>query len=207
MNRPARHPPRIRTLFLTAFTASALAACSGGPQTTPTDEPTPAQTATPALTPVDTATPTTHSALTADPSYIANNVIYWWNSGGESEFVSLVSQAVDIQDLQTQDDWVHDFGPFFDTLDRVREYGPIPDRKTQATWSAALSHLRHGAGGILNANRLASPQSKSPSEAAQEARGWKQFSEGIKDLKATQTRLHRTFGLTPLNDPWEKDVP
>ncbi|MEU6064942.1 hypothetical protein ABZ864_10725 [Streptomyces sp. NPDC047082] len=207
MSRPARHLPCVRALFLTAFTASALAACSGGPQTTPAGGPTPAQTPTPALTPADTATPTTHSALTADPSYIANNVIYWWESGGERELVSLISTAVDVQDLQTSNDWVYDFGPFFDTLDRVREYGPIPDVKTQATWSAALKHLHDGAGDVLNSTRLDGMHSQSPSEAAQETRGWKEFDEGIRRLKATQTRLHRTFGLTPLNDPWEEDLP
>ncbi|MEU6594095.1 hypothetical protein ABZ923_33625 [Streptomyces sp. NPDC046881] len=207
MSRPARHLPRVRALFLTAFTASVLAACSSGPQTTPADEPTPAQTPTPALTPANPATPTTHSALTADPSYIANNVIYWWDSGGKGKLVNLISTAVDVQDLQTSNDWAYDFGPFFNTLDRVREYGPIPDVKTQATWSAALKHLQDGAGDILNATRLDGTQSQSPSEAAQETQGWKEFDEGIKYLKATQTRLHRTFGLTLPNDPWKEDLP
>ncbi|MGA5042076.1 hypothetical protein ACPCA8_34380 [Streptomyces capoamus] len=212
MSRPARQLPGVRALFLTAFTASALAACSSGPQTTPADEPspaqtpTPAQTATPALTPTNPATPTTHSALTTDPSYIANNVVYWWESGGEGELVSSISSAVDVQDLRTSNVWAYDFGPFFDTLDRIREDDPIPDVKTQATWSAALKHLHDGAGDIFDATRLDGMQSQSPSEAAQETRGWKEFDEGIKYLKATQRRLHRTFGLTLLNDPWKEDL-
>jgi len=217
MSRPAPHLPGFRALFLTAFTASVLAACSGGPQTAPAGEPTPAQSTTPAPTPAqsttpaptptDTATPATYPALTADPSYIANNVIYWWESGGDGEFVNVISDAVDVQDLKTSNFWAYDFGTFFRTLDRVRAYGPIPDVKTQATWSAALKDLNDGAADILNATRLDGTQSQSPREAAQEAQGWKEFDEGIKHLKATQTRLHRTFGLTPPNDPWKEDLP
>jgi hypothetical protein len=201
MNGWARHLRRLRVVVLAAVTAALLAACSGDPGAAPTAEPTPTDSATPFAEP--TPTPTASATPTTDPSQIANNVTYWYESGGEEQIVSVINMAAEIQARHARRAWIVDFSHFFPTVHDAQKYDPIPDRKTQTAWSTALGHLNNGAGDILDSSQLGIVQSQSPEQVKQEARGWKEFGEGIKGLKAVEARLHRTFGLDPLTDPWE----
>ncbi|WP_221353506.1 hypothetical protein [Streptomyces beigongshangae] len=218
MNRPARRLPPVGALLLGAVTAAALGACSDHPRATPAAGPAPARTSTPAPVPTsartpapastpgpaDSATATTRPPLTADPSYIANNVVLWWRSGGETELISVIDGAAHVQDLRTRNGWTYDFGRFFDSLDRARAYGPVPDRRTQASWAAALRQLDDGAGDVYRANRHGmSGRTRSPGEVRLENRGWRRIGAGVEQLKATERRLHRAFALVPRADAWQ----
>jgi hypothetical protein len=173
MNGWARHLRRLRVVVLAAVTAALLAACSGDPGAAPTAEPTPTDSATPFAEP--TPTPTASATPTTDPSQIANNVTYWYESGGEEQIVSVINMAAEIQARHARRAWIIDFSHFFPTVHDAQKYDPIPDRKTQTAWSTALGHLNNGAGDILDSSQLGIVQSQSPEQVKQEARGWKEF--------------------------------
>jgi hypothetical protein len=204
MKPPARHLSCVHALVFTAVTAVTLAACSGDPGAMPTAEPTPNDSTTSIvdqlLTPTESAAPTAYPSAT-DPAQIANNVALWYESGGKEELTGVRGEAEAVYSHHDDDFWFIDFSRLFDQVHEAQEYPPIPDRKTQAAWSAALKHVSNGGGDVFNATRFGTAQSQSAERAKQEAQGWKELAEGIKGLKAVEARLHRTFGLDPLTAP------
>ncbi|MEV1078319.1 hypothetical protein AB0I98_08705 [Streptomyces sp. NPDC050211] len=110
-------------------------------------------------------------------------------------------EAEEVYAQHAEGDWVIDFTWYFDRVHEAQKYPPIPDRKTQAAWSAALKHVNNGGDDILDSTRLGTVESQSAEQAKEEARGWKELAEGIKDLKALEVRLHDVFGLDPLTSP------
>lgn len=119
--------------------------------------------------------------------------------------VSLIKEAVKAQSGRPSEDMelvTLDFGGLMDALTTARLFSSLPDPKTRTVWSAAIDQLEAGAREVLDS----APEVgliQSPQETGQALQGWHTFDEGIKSLKATQARLHRTFGLKASPDPWE----
>lgn len=195
---------RVRVLLFGAVAVALLTACSDTSRTSRVAEPTPSVSATPTAEPTPTSTHTARATPSTDPSQVAGNVTYWFDSGGESQLVSVINAAAEIRASHHPGAELIDFSTYFPTVHEAQKYRPIPDGRTQAAWSTALKHLNNGAGDVYEAlPHLGTGQSMGPEQEKQEARGWKEFGEGIKGLKAVQARLHRSFGLVLLTDPWE----
>ncbi|TXS42793.1 hypothetical protein EAO72_13120 [Streptomyces sp. or43] len=189
--------------LLTVATAVLLSACSGAGSdratsgSTPTAQPTSSPPRTSSPSPTPTPTPTT----TAE---IAEAVNSWYTYGGETAMVSLIKEAVKAQSGRPSEDMelvTLDFGGLMDALTTARLFSSLPDPRTRTAWSAAIDQLEAGAREVLDS----APEVgliQSPQETGQALQGWHTFDEGIKSLKATQARLHRTFGLSPSPDPW-----
>ncbi|SOD91474.1 hypothetical protein [Streptomyces sp. Ag109_G2-15] len=116
----------------------------------------------------------------------------------------MIRRSAELQADHDRGGGFYDFSGYFPTVQGAQKNQPIPDSKTQAAWSTALKHINNGAGNVYEAlPHLGAVQTMSPKQEKQEARGWKEFGEGIKGLKAVQARLHRNFGLELRTDPWE----
>ncbi|WP_393063344.1 hypothetical protein [Streptomyces sp. LN549] len=203
MNRPAR----VRLLLLlTVVTAVLLSACAGADPdpakggATPAAQPTPTATLSTPPPPSPTAAPTPTTA-----AEIAEAVSSWYAYGGETAMVSLIKEAVKAESGRPDaelDLVILDFDGLMEALNAARLFISLPDPKTRTAWSAAIEYLDEGAREVLDS----APEDsliQSPAEGGQALRGWHTFDEGIKNLKAAQARLHRTFGLKPSPDPWE----
>jgi hypothetical protein len=188
-------------------TAVLLTACSGSSDPNPDESTTGAAEAPQSaeVTPATTTPETTAAPETTDPTMIANNVIYWYGSGGDSQLNGVIRAAVDIrEETRSQDGWVIDFGPFFDEVHDAQKYAPIPDRETQTAWKSALKHLNSGAGDVYDSTAFGRVETQSPKQQKQEARGWKEFDQGVKALKTVDSRVHGTFHVErPSTDPWD----
>ncbi|MGW7056130.1 hypothetical protein [Streptomyces sp. NPDC054887] len=189
-----------RALLLTVVTAVSLTGCSGGDSgATPAAGPT--RTSAPAADPTTpSATPTPTTA-----AQIADSVTEWYETGGETVMVSLISEAAKVQAGRKPSSvgTVHvDFGPLFDTIPTAEAYGDIADPAIRTAWSKAVVHLGSGAREVLASSPR--PYAFPSAEQSEQAhRGWREFDRGIKGLKAAQARLDRTFGLKPPADPWK----
>ncbi|MFG2651318.1 hypothetical protein [Streptomyces sp. NPDC048436] len=191
----------VNALVLAGVIATTLAACSADPGATPTTEPTTAESTSPIdrfLTPTESVPPTAYPSAT-NSEQVANNVVSWYESGGEEQITGVRDRSKEIYSHHAEDNWSIDFSLFFDRSKEAQEYPPIPDRKTQAAWSTALKHVRSGASDIYMSNQLGIVRGSK--EVKREAHGWKELAQGVKGLKAIEARLHREFGLDPLTSP------
>lgn len=205
-------PEHLRALLLlTALTAVLLLSACTGPDSapaknasTPAAPPTSPATSSPPPSPPPSPTPTASPTPTT-AAEIAEAVNHWYMYGGETAMVSLIKEAVKAQSGRPRADLelvILDFDGLEEAISTARLFSSLPDPKTQTAWSAAIDHLDEGAQEVL----ASAPESgliQSPEDAGQAARGWHTFDEGIKSLRATQTRLNRTFGLRPSPDPWK----
>lgn len=208
VNRQAR--VRAVLLVLPMVAAALLSACAGADSGSADGRPTPtataASSATPAPPPSPSPSPTPTPTTTAE---IAEAVSSWYTYGGETAMVSLIREAVKAQAGRPRSDMelvTLDFSGLTDALRTARLFSALPDPETRTAWAASIEHLDKGAREVLDS----APKSgliQSPQETGQALRGWNTFDEGLKNLKAAQTRLHRTFGLKPSPDPWEAKQP
>ncbi|MFH8939438.1 hypothetical protein [Streptomyces griseosporeus] len=183
---------------------TALSACSDEGEPAGAAE-SAASTGTPSA-PQPTPTPSS-SPPSASPSASVSlspraAVTGWFTSGGEDQLVDVMGVAADVQARHERDALIIDFTGLFDTVHAAQKYAPIPDRATQTAWKTALQHLSSGAGDVYNASALGRGTEDDPKSREQIDHGWKEFGEGVKGLKALQTRLHRQFGLDLRTDPW-----
>lgn len=205
-NRPGRARALLLPLLTVVTAAVLLSACAGADSdpanggATPAAQPTPTATSSPSPTATPTPTPTPTTA-----AEIAEAVNSWYTYGGETAMVSLIKEAVKAQSGRPNAEMelvTLDFGGLMDALTTARLFSSLPDPKTRTAWSGAIDQLEAGAREVLDS----APEGRliqSPQETGQALQGWHTFDEGIKSLKATQARLHRTFGLSPSPDPWE----
>ena len=190
----------VAVVVLSALTA----ACSGGSGSTQPSDP-PSSTGS-APTEAPAPAPTTPSATgtpTPDPSMTAELVSEWFGNGGEPQLRQVSADTADLQAEHQRGDAIIDFTQFFSTVQAAQHYAPIPERTTQSLWSTALKDLNDGAGDVYEAAPLSSGVAPDAAHRKREAKGWTEFEAGVKALKSAEARLHSTFGLDLLPDPWE----
>ncbi|MFJ1804439.1 hypothetical protein [Streptomyces sp. NPDC088180] len=192
--------------LLAVGVAVLLVSCSGTGSDPGTSAARPSSALTPASSPTASGSPSsTASPTPSTPAEITEAVTQWYEYGGETAMVALITEAVKAQDDRPDGDMqlvIVDFEGLTNAIGTARAFGSVPDPKTQRAWSAALEGLDDGAREVLG-SASGDTLIQSPQEAAQALRGWETLDEGVKSLKAAQKRLHRSFGLYPSDNPWK----